>query len=119
MVAKIESAKAQNVALATIAICFVLFFLTAWLQMRVTVDLLLVRIEDKFRESYYCEGAGSVTRLAMALLMMGTGITAAWFGLLGSLLGVFVTGIYGGYFGAAQGVLGDAKKISVTAATGR
>ena len=110
----LKAAKAQNVALATIAICFVLFVLTAWLQMRVTIDLLLVRIEDKFRESYYCEGAGSVTRLAMALLMMGTGITAAWFGLLGGLLGVFVT------FAALHGFLNvPGKRVAVRRDTWR
>jgi hypothetical protein len=41
------------------------------------------------RESYYCEAAGSITRVLVAVAMIVTGITTALFGLAGGLLGSF------------------------------
>jgi hypothetical protein len=52
---------------------------------------LLFRLDGNFRQSYYCEAAGSVTRLAIASVMFATGIGIAVFGLFGGLLGSLAT----------------------------
>jgi hypothetical protein len=46
-----------------------------------------MRFQGRQRQSYYCEGAGSITRLLAAGAMILTGINTAVFGLAGGLLG--------------------------------
>jgi O-antigen/teichoic acid export membrane protein len=67
--------------------CFLIVVGTAWLQVQTTVELQLIRLEGRQRQSYYCEAAGSVTRFIAAVGMLVTGISTAWFGLAGGLLG--------------------------------
>lgn len=73
-----------------LAICLALVVATAWLQSHVGIDTLLLRLSGRQRDSYVIEAAGSSTRLGAAVFMMLTGIGAAWFGLLGGLLGAIV-----------------------------
>jgi O-antigen/teichoic acid export membrane protein len=83
----LKTANKQNLALATVLACFGLVVATAWSQTRTTVDLQLIRLEGRQRQSYYCEAAGSLARLLAAGAMIATGMSTALFGLAGGLLG--------------------------------
>jgi hypothetical protein len=82
-----KSANTQNVPLYTVFFCFAIVLLTAALQTRISIDLLMVRIDGKLRQSYYCEAAGNAARLSVALAMIVFGIATAWFGLIAGLCG--------------------------------
>jgi O-antigen/teichoic acid export membrane protein len=79
----------RNAAISgyTLALCLAIITATAWAQMRNSVDILLVRLAGRQRESYLIEAGGSSVRFAAAAAMLATGFGAAWFGLLGGLLG--------------------------------
>ena len=77
----------RNLPIITVLACFGLVVGTVACQLRAGIDLGLMRFEGMQRESYYCEAAGSITRLVVALGMIVTGITTALFGLAGQLLG--------------------------------
>jgi O-antigen/teichoic acid export membrane protein len=83
----LKTASEQNLSIITVLACFGLVVATVACQLRTGIDLSLMRLEGMQRESYYCEAAGSITRLLMALGMIVTGITTAFFGLAGQLLG--------------------------------
>jgi len=68
-----------------IGCCLVL--LIAWAYTRTAINMTLLRLEGQFRSSYYFEATGSFFRLAAAIAMVLTGITAAWFALFGHLIG--------------------------------
>ena len=83
----LKTAATQNLPMATVLACGGLVVATAWLHTLTTTDLLLIRLAGKLRESYYCEGAGNITRLAAAVAMIATGMDTAIFGLFGGLFG--------------------------------
>jgi O-antigen/teichoic acid export membrane protein len=83
----LKSAAKQNLSILEVLSCLLLVIATASSRLRVTVDILLMRLEGMQRQSYYCEAAGSVTRLLAAIAMIVTGINTALFGLAGGLLG--------------------------------
>ena len=77
-----------------------LVLLIAWTQTRAAINIALMRLKGDFRPSYYFESTGSLLRLAAAVAMVITGITAAWFALLGHLFGSLAifscTALFGG-----------------------
>lgn len=77
----------QQVAPASTLGCFALVVVTVWSQLHTMIDIQLMRLGGQQRQSYYCETAGSLARLIAAGAMIVTGITSAWFGLGGGLLG--------------------------------
>jgi hypothetical protein len=79
----------QSLAAVSALGCFVLIVATAWSQSRTTVEIQLMRLRGQQRQSYYCEIAGSLARLLAAGSMIMLGLTRAWFGLAGGLLGSF------------------------------
>jgi hypothetical protein len=81
----------QNLSMISVFACFGLVVATVSAQLRATLDIQLMRLEGMQRESYYCEAAGSITRLLVAVAMIVTGITTALFGLAGGLLGSLST----------------------------
>jgi len=87
----LRSAKAQHLSLGGVFLCFLVVLGTGWLQTGIAIDLLLVRIGGRLRQSYYCEAAGNIARLLTALAMIASGIGTALFGLLGGLLGAIAT----------------------------
>jgi O-antigen/teichoic acid export membrane protein len=82
-----KAAAAQKLSMMIVFACFGLVLATAWSQTRTSVALLRMRFQGRQRQSYYGEGAGSVTRLLAAGAMIVTGINTAVFGLAGGLLG--------------------------------
>jgi hypothetical protein len=83
----LKTASTQKLSMAVVFACLGLVLVTAWVQTRTTVAILLIRLEGRQRQSYYCEGAGSIARLLAAGGMIVTGINTAIFGLTGGLLG--------------------------------
>ena len=83
----LKAAGEQNLSMTSMLACFALVVATAWFDVRATVDLYLMRLQGMQRQSYYCEAAGSISRLLAAVTMALTGITMALFALAGSLLG--------------------------------
>jgi O-antigen/teichoic acid export membrane protein len=83
----LKTAHERNLPIITVLACFGLVVGTVACQLRAGIDLGLMRFEGMQRESYYCEAAGSITRLVAALGMIVTGITTAVFALAGQLLG--------------------------------
>ena len=83
----LKTATEQHFSMITVLACFGLVVATAWSQLRAVLDVQLMRLQGMQRESYYCEAAGSITRLLAAVVMIATGITTALFGLAGGLLG--------------------------------
>ena len=83
----LKTATEQHFSMITVLACFGLVVATAWSQLRAFLDVQLMRLQGLQRESYYCEAAGSITRLLAAVVMIATGITTALFGLAGGLLG--------------------------------
>jgi hypothetical protein len=77
----------QNLSIISVFACFGLVVATVSVQLRTTLEVQLMRLEGMQRQSYYCEAAGSITRLLVAVAMIVTGITTALFGLAGGLLG--------------------------------
>ena len=68
------SATKLNIAYSGLLVCFGLVAMTAWLQVRIGIDILLVRLEGRQRQSYVFEAAGSAARLAAALTAHHFGI---------------------------------------------
>jgi hypothetical protein len=85
----LKTAIEKNLSISSVLACFGMVVATVSCQLRAGLDLGLMRLEGMQRKSYYCEGAGSITRLLAALGMIVTGITTALFGLAGQLLGSF------------------------------
>jgi hypothetical protein len=83
----LKTAARQDLAATTILACFGLIVATAWAQMHASIGVHLLRLQKLQRQSYYCELAGSITRLLAAVAMLVTSITTALFGLAGGLLG--------------------------------
>ena len=83
----LKTATERHFSMITVLACFGLVVATAWSQLRAFLDVQLMRLQGLQRESYYCEAAGSITRLLAAVVMIATGITTALFGLAGGLLG--------------------------------
>jgi len=83
----LKTATERHFSIITVLTCFGLVVATAWSQLRAVLDVQLMRLQGMQRESYYCEAAGSITRLLAAVVMIATGITTALFGLAGGLLG--------------------------------
>ena len=83
----LKTATERHFSMITVLACFGLVVATAWSQLRAVLDVQLMRLQGMQRESYYCEAAGSITRLLAAVVMIATGITTALFGLAGGLLG--------------------------------
>ena len=83
----LKTATERHFSIITVLTCFGLVVATAWSQLRAVLDVQLMRLQGLQRESYYCEAAGSITRLLAAVVMIATGITTALFGLAGGLLG--------------------------------
>jgi len=77
----------QNLSIISVFACFGLVVATVSARLRAILDIQLMRLEGMQRESYYCEAAGSIARLLVAVAMIVTGITTALFGLAGGLLG--------------------------------
>jgi O-antigen/teichoic acid export membrane protein len=77
----------QNLSIISVFACFGLVVATGSAGLRATLDIQLIRLEGMQRQSYYCEAAGSITRLLVAVAMIVTGISTALFGLAGGLLG--------------------------------
>jgi hypothetical protein len=90
----LKTAVTQNLPVTTVVACFGLAVATAWSQTRTSIDLAIMRIEGMQRQSYYCEAAGSITRLLGACAMIVTRISTAVFGLVGGLLGSFAVVIF-------------------------
>jgi O-antigen/teichoic acid export membrane protein len=82
-----KAAAAQKLSMTIVLACFGLVLATVWLQTQTSVALLRMRFQGRQRQSYYCEGTGSITRLLAAGAMIVTGIHTAVFGLAGGLLG--------------------------------
>jgi len=83
----LKAIREQNLSMISVFACFCLVVVTVSARLRATLDIQLMRLEGMQRESYYCEAAGSITRLLVAVAMIVTGITTALFGLAGQLLG--------------------------------
>jgi hypothetical protein len=83
----LKTATERNISIISVLACFGLVVATASSQLRAVLDIQLMRLQGMQRESYYCEAAGSITRLLAAVVMIATGITTALFGLAGGLLG--------------------------------
>jgi len=83
----LKTAAEQNLSLMGVLTCFAVVVVTASSNVHATIDLHLMRLRGMQRKSYYCEAAGSVIRLLVAIAMIATGITTALFGLVGQLLG--------------------------------
>jgi O-antigen/teichoic acid export membrane protein len=83
----LKAIREQNLPIISVFACFGLVVGTVSARLRATLDIQLMRLEGMQRESYYCEAAGSITRLLVAVAMIVTGITTALFGLAGGLLG--------------------------------
>ena len=83
----LKTATERHFSIIGVLACFGLVVATAWSQLRAVLDVQLMRLQGMQRESYYCEAAGSITRLLAAVVMIATGITTALFGLAGGLLG--------------------------------
>ena len=83
----LKTTSEQNLSMISVFACFGLVVATVSAQLRTTLDIQLMRLEGMQRESYYCEAAGSITRVLVAVAMIVTGITTALFGLAGGLLG--------------------------------
>ena len=94
-----------SVPTAVIVSCFVLVAAIAFVQLRTSIDIAILRLEGQQRLSYYCESAGSAARLCIAVLMLLTGIAAAWVGLIGGLIGAGMT--------QAGTFLADKKKLTI------
>src|SRR5262249_29162973 len=76
-----------HLSIISVFACFGLVVATVSVRLRATLDIQVMRLEGMQRESYYCEAAGSITRLLVAVAMIVTGITTSLFGLAGALLG--------------------------------
>jgi O-antigen/teichoic acid export membrane protein len=87
----IKTFTVQNFSISNFWACFALVVATSWANTRTTVDLLLMRLMGKLRQSYYCESLGSIARFLAAGMMAVAGLTLAAFGLVGGLLGSLVT----------------------------
>jgi O-antigen/teichoic acid export membrane protein len=83
----LKATSEQNLSVIGVFACFGLVIATVSARLRPTLDIQLMRLEGMQRESYYCEAAGSITRLLGSVAMIVTGITTALFGLAGGLLG--------------------------------
>jgi len=83
----LKATREQNLSMISVVACFGLVVAIVSARLRPTLDIQLMRLEGMQRESYYCEAAGSITRLLVAVAMIVTGITTALFGLAGGLLG--------------------------------
>jgi O-antigen/teichoic acid export membrane protein len=83
----LKAIREQDLPIIGVFACFGLAVGTVSARLRATLDIQLMRLEGMQRESYYCEAAGSITRLLVAVAMIVTGITTALFGLAGGLLG--------------------------------
>jgi O-antigen/teichoic acid export membrane protein len=68
--------------------CFIIVAATTWAQTRSAVELSLVRLSGRQRESYYCEAAGSFARLATAIGLFFLGAGVATLALIGNMFGV-------------------------------
>lgn len=82
-----QTATHQQVAPASVLGCFALIVMTVWSQTHAMIDIQLMRLRGRQRQSYYCDVAGSLARMMAAGAMIVTGVTTAWFGLAGGLLG--------------------------------
>jgi O-antigen/teichoic acid export membrane protein len=83
----LKATREQNLSMISVLACFGLVVAIVSARLPPTLDIQLMRLEGMQRESYYCEAAGSITRLLVAVAMIITGITTALFGLAGGLLG--------------------------------
>jgi O-antigen/teichoic acid export membrane protein len=83
----LKTTSEQNLSITSVFACLGLVVATVSVRLRATLDVQVMRLEDMQRESYYCEAAGSIARLLVAVAMIVTGITTALFGLAGGLLG--------------------------------
>jgi len=83
----LKTTSEQNLSITSVFACLGLVVATVSVRLRATLDVQVMRLEGMQRESYYCEAAGSITRLLVAVAMIVTGITTALFGLAGGLLG--------------------------------
>jgi O-antigen/teichoic acid export membrane protein len=83
----LKTAAKQHLPLIAVLTCFGVVVATASSNLRATIDLHVMRLRGMQRKSYYCEAAGSIIRLSVAIAMIATGITTALFGLAGQLLG--------------------------------
>jgi hypothetical protein len=84
----LKTAIERNLSILLMFSCFSLVVVTVWTQLGVSIDIGLMRLEGKQRESYYCEAIGSITRFLFACAVMVTGLGTAFFGLAGGVLGV-------------------------------
>jgi O-antigen/teichoic acid export membrane protein len=82
----LKATREQNLSMISVFACFGLVVGTVSARLRATLDIQLMRLEGMQRKSYYCEAAGSITRLLVAVAMIVTGITTALFGVAGGLL---------------------------------
>jgi O-antigen/teichoic acid export membrane protein len=83
----LKTTSEQNLSITSVFACLGLVVATVSVRLRATLDVQVMRLEGMQRESYYCEAAGSIARLLVAVAMIVTGITTALFGLAGGLLG--------------------------------
>lgn len=87
----LTSTSKQAVSSVPLLLSLGLVAITALLQSRSGVEIQVMRLDGRQRQSYYCESAGSLIRLMGAVAMIVAGIGTAWFGLTGGVLGAIAT----------------------------
>lgn len=86
----VSLANRSGVATHDIVMCLAMVAVTGFLQVYSTVSITLMRLGGRQRQTYYCETASALARLAAGTVMIIAGISAAWFGLAGGALGAAI-----------------------------
>jgi O-antigen/teichoic acid export membrane protein len=89
-------AVAKGFALRESLLSGVGILLCVWFQMSASVRVLALRLADRYGLSYRAEMTGGGVRLALALLMMATGLLWAWLGVLVSSFASAATSLVAG-----------------------
>jgi O-antigen/teichoic acid export membrane protein len=83
----VTATRSMPVTFLLVCICLLLIIAQAWLQVRTSVDVHMLRLEGRARTSYSVEVGGNLFRLMLAVGMFVFGTATAFLGLLAGLAG--------------------------------
>jgi O-antigen/teichoic acid export membrane protein len=87
---------AWETALATAAV-----LLCVWFQISASLGVLVLRLADRYKESYQAEMAGAILRLALAGVLVFSALLYAWLGVLATGIGTAAVALLAGRHTAA------------------
>lgn len=87
----IGAASGIEQSMAQVAVGLLAVAIHSWLQAHAGIDIQLLRLEGRQRETYLAEAAGSATRLLIAVTMLIAGAVTAWGALSAGIAGAAAT----------------------------